>query len=263
MRNIVIASMFKNESMVIKEWIEHYIKEGIEHFYLIDNGSDDNYLDIIQPYLNIVTLIKDPYRKKLGTQDELLNKYFLEKIKEEATWVLVVDMDEYVYSRNTFKNISDYIKSIPEDISQIILPWKMFGSSNLIYQPSNIISSFTMKEDSNKFLSRIKTCHAGHSKTITRTKRIINLSTHRSSISSGECVFSDLVKYDTFKNYDIDKQHLHINHYTHMSYEYYTTIKINRGGGQGGSYDLIKFKHESSIFNEIEDSELKNKIYTV
>ena len=31
--------MFKNESMIITEWIEHYLREGIDHFYLIDNGS--------------------------------------------------------------------------------------------------------------------------------------------------------------------------------------------------------------------------------
>jgi hypothetical protein len=172
-------------------------------------------------------------------------------------------MDEYVYSRKTFNNISDYLKNIPEDVSQIILPWKMFGTSGLISQPSSIISSLTMKEDNKKFLNRIETNHVGYAKTITRAKRIIKLLTHKCSTSSGECVFSDLVKYDTFKNYDIDKQELHINHYTHMSYEYYTNIKIKRGGGQGGKYDLIKFKHESSIFNEIEDTELKNKIYRV
>ena len=263
MRNIVVASMFKNERTIIKEWLEHYIKEGTAHFYLLDNGSDDNYSDEIKPYLDKITLIKDPYRKNLGTQDELLNKHFLEKIKKEAKWVLVIDIDEYVYSRNGINTIHDYINTLPEDISQIILPWKMFGSNGLINQPLNIISSFTMKENSNKFLNRITKFHAGHSKSLTLTKTLLNLSTHMSSFSTGKRVYSDLVNYDEFKNYDIDKQFLHINHYTHMSYDYYTNIKIKRGGGQGGKYDLIKFNRESLIFNEIEDIELKNKKYSV
>jgi hypothetical protein len=38
MHNLSILSMFKNESMIIKDWFEHYLKEGVEHFYLIDNG---------------------------------------------------------------------------------------------------------------------------------------------------------------------------------------------------------------------------------
>ena len=40
-------SIFKNETMNLKLWIEHYLWQGIEHFYLIDNGSDDNPLSIL------------------------------------------------------------------------------------------------------------------------------------------------------------------------------------------------------------------------
>ena len=32
----------------MKEWLEHYINEGVEHFYLIDNGSDDEYMKILE-----------------------------------------------------------------------------------------------------------------------------------------------------------------------------------------------------------------------
>ena len=38
-----VLCMFKNESTIIKEWFEHYISEGIDHFYLIDN---DKQLDL-------------------------------------------------------------------------------------------------------------------------------------------------------------------------------------------------------------------------
>ena len=33
---ITLISMFKNESMIMDEWIQHNISEGIQHFYLID-----------------------------------------------------------------------------------------------------------------------------------------------------------------------------------------------------------------------------------
>ena len=39
-----ILAIFKNEAMNLKEWIEHYILNGVEHFYLINNGSTDNFL---------------------------------------------------------------------------------------------------------------------------------------------------------------------------------------------------------------------------
>ena len=52
MHEISIISMFKNESSIIKCWIQHYIDEGIDHFYLIDNGSTDNFKTEIKDYMN-------------------------------------------------------------------------------------------------------------------------------------------------------------------------------------------------------------------
>jgi hypothetical protein len=33
--------IIKNEEMIIKEWIKHYIWQGVQHFYIIDNESTD------------------------------------------------------------------------------------------------------------------------------------------------------------------------------------------------------------------------------
>ena len=52
--------MFKNESWSLKEWIEHYKLHGADHVYLVDDFSDDDYLPILQPYIDsgYVTLFK-------------------------------------------------------------------------------------------------------------------------------------------------------------------------------------------------------------
>ena len=34
---IAILTCFKNESLVLQEWIEHYKKRGIEHIYMIND----------------------------------------------------------------------------------------------------------------------------------------------------------------------------------------------------------------------------------
>ena len=44
--NLSLIAIFKNESHILKEWIEHYINEGVDKFYLIDNGSTDNYIHL-------------------------------------------------------------------------------------------------------------------------------------------------------------------------------------------------------------------------
>ena len=61
MYNLVVLAIFKNESHIINEWITHHLNQGVEHFYMIDNGSNDNYRDEI-PVGAPVTIVVDPTR---------------------------------------------------------------------------------------------------------------------------------------------------------------------------------------------------------
>ena len=82
MYSISVLAMFKNEYSTIKEWIEHYLAEGVEHFYLIDNGTNDNTYNIISRYSHYITLIKDARRMEIGTQTFLMNTLYLHKIRK-------------------------------------------------------------------------------------------------------------------------------------------------------------------------------------
>ena len=54
---LVVVSVFKNEADVLKEWIEHHLWQGVEHFYLVDNGSTDDYMRAIGSLATRVTVI--------------------------------------------------------------------------------------------------------------------------------------------------------------------------------------------------------------
>ena len=47
---LCLVAIFKNESHILQEFINHYIKQGVDRFLFIDNGSTDNYIDIINKY---------------------------------------------------------------------------------------------------------------------------------------------------------------------------------------------------------------------
>ena len=42
----------KNEAMNLKIWIDHYIWQGVNHIYIIDNNSDDGSIKIIEDLIN-------------------------------------------------------------------------------------------------------------------------------------------------------------------------------------------------------------------
>ena len=57
-----LCLIFKNEAPFLKEWIDYHTIVGVDHFYLYNNNSDDNYKEVLEPYIRqgIVTLIEWP-----------------------------------------------------------------------------------------------------------------------------------------------------------------------------------------------------------
>ena len=92
--------MFKNEERALKEWLQLYLYHGADHLYLIDDGSDDRSVSVLDPFIakGVVTLFQEknhPYY--LARQHTLYNRYVLPHI-EEAHWLLMVDLDEFMWS---------------------------------------------------------------------------------------------------------------------------------------------------------------------
>ena len=249
MYKLSIISMFKNESSIIKQWIEHYLDEGVEHFYLIDNGSTDDYNSQIKDYMNYITLIIDPYRKPINTQNILINKYFLDKIKKESEWVIICDIDEYIFNINSNKNIYDYLKTL-DNISKVILPWKCFaGHKNKNIIPDDICLSLFARTNEIKYGNNY--FKYGFSKSIIKTEDLIKLEVHNSSINDESKI----------KLLNISDE-LHLNHYQLISEMYYKTIKCVRGGGQSShtnKYTMDFYYNENNRCLKVEDNLLKNK----
>ena len=60
----------------------------------------------------------------------------MNQIKSESEWVMVVDLDELIYSRQEHRTIPDYLRSLSPNRQQIYVPWKLFGSNGHITQPT-------------------------------------------------------------------------------------------------------------------------------
>jgi len=249
-----VLAIFKNEGSIINEWLEHYINEGVDHFYLIDNGSQDNY-KISDEFLNKEEIIVDPVNYK---QILLYNKHYLNKSKNESEWVIVVDLDEFIYAKNG--TISDYLKTMSSGAVQIATPWKMFGSSGFIYQPDSVVNNFTYRCEMNS-----KTLI----KCIVRTKYLFRYGMHHHNVVSNKMFYIDkLYNADNFL-LDVDenileKSPLHLNHYPIQSFEWFRKIKMTRGDASNRTSDNVR---NANYFTEYDkcstkyDNELRYKRY--
>ena len=60
--DLAVTAIFKNEGRYLKEWLDYHLFAGVEHFYLYNNDSSDNYAEVLAPYIekNLVTLTDVP-----------------------------------------------------------------------------------------------------------------------------------------------------------------------------------------------------------
>ena len=268
-----IVAIFKNEAHIIDEWIAHYINEGVNHFYLIDNGSDDMYLEKIQSFIDkgIITLFSDGEK---WAQVKLYNQYVL-PIKNDSEWLMVCDLDEFIYARNGYDTISDYLNSRPNNTAMIRIPWKMFGSNGNKKQPASVIDSFTKRCE---YINEIE--HPGmrdpshsSSKVIVRTKFLSYVNIHQCDLkkwpkrvienSNGQAITMEDPNHQYIDECLLNESFLHLNHYAIQSLDWFMKVKMTRGAADTERHEQIRnkdyFLKYDLTTNQIEDSELSLK----
>jgi hypothetical protein len=244
-KSLCILVIIKNEAMVIDEWINHYIWQGVDHFYIIDNGSTDNIKDILNTYIDngiVSYFYRDEKHKQKEHYNEIYNKY----IRNNWDWVIVCDVDEYFYYRGN-KNIKDYVNTLNQfEISHFVSRWKMFGSHGHNNQPQSIRKSFLTRRNKTEILV----------KTVINTLLTDKLCIHQHNYIGGHGI-------------ECPKQ-LALNHYAIMSKEYFEKIKMTRGDAHDSSHDntrdwkyFDKYDHKEVYDTELHDLvvEYENKEY--
>ena len=263
---------FKNESTNLNEWIEHYLWQGASELHLIDNQSDDGWRDKINPeYLNDIR-IHFYHDTIVNQQVKSYNHFFKNVIKFKTPWVLVLDMDEFAYARGEFETIDQYLSTLPPNVSQVLIPWKVFGSSGLINQPKSIRKEFITRH---KYPRPRDVLNCGSKKYDIAVKYIVRPNKTKHIRIHYADVVGDTIRTngDTVKNVNhflhqsenlISSDNLHLNHYIIQSKDYFYNIKQPRGGGNDPN--RTKAKNGDYFFNihdkdsTYPDTELKNKL---
>jgi hypothetical protein len=178
--NVCLSTSSKNEKHII-EWINYYIKIGIDYFIIYDDLSDISVEEtLIENNIDssIYTVFRNTSTDNLYI--DLSQRYIVHKAYHPETWkelivpklieknidyVLYVDLDEFLYI-NEYENIQELITHyLPFDVLKI--NWLFFGSNDLIKNDglNNIIDLFTKS-------SNILCSDSGALKSITNVRNI-------------------------------------------------------------------------------------------
>ena len=99
----------KNEAKYMPEFIEHYVNQGVDHFYIVNNNSSDNIEEMFQSckHKDMITFITDNrdiniYIDVSSTEHQkaIWNDNIYPLIVKETEWAIIIDADEFMYGKN-------------------------------------------------------------------------------------------------------------------------------------------------------------------
>ncbi|MBQ4404961.1 MAG: glycosyltransferase family 92 protein, partial [Selenomonadaceae bacterium] len=259
-----------DEGRYLKEWLDYHLLAGVEHFYLYNNDSSDDYKEILAPYVenNLVTLIEFPGKTmQYPAYNDALNKY-----RFESRYMAFIDLDEFVYPKTLtggegIINLVDEILSNNPNAAGLAINWQLFGSNGhekadysrgvlerFTRRNSNSINAIFFDEKGNRSGTAhvktianprfIKSMHSPHIATYFDKKFAVN--------SNGELM-------QTFYNYPVLYDKIVVNHYCIKSREEFL-LKQNKSRADNGKYRNLDYFSTNDRNEVFDDGILKYRV---
>lgn len=135
------AAIFRDEAGYLKEWIEYHKLMGIEHFYLYNNLSQDDYLSVLKPYIDNgeIELFEWPYENSAAhpwTQiQRAAYRDAVDKSIHRTKWLALFDTDEFFVplQHDSLASLiaSEESKKSNKKIARYEISWILFGTSGV------------------------------------------------------------------------------------------------------------------------------------
>lgn len=133
---LAIVCLFKNATFYLKEWLAFHKVVGVEHFWLCDNGSTDDYHSILAPYLarGEVTLSHmSPVPNTCDNFDAKIRLPFFNRIisdtRDQVEWLACLNCDEFLVPpkcSTVLEALNKYADYHCVQVSQ-----QLYGTSNI------------------------------------------------------------------------------------------------------------------------------------
>ena len=130
-----VCAIYRNEAAYLAEWLEFHMLVGVEHFFLYDNASEDEHLEVLAPYLEegIVTLHDWPGTDgQLPAYDDCLRWH-----RHDSRWIAFIDLDEFLFSP-TGRPVRELLPEY-EEWPAVAVSWVMFGHAGHRTRPSGLV----------------------------------------------------------------------------------------------------------------------------
>lgn len=227
-----LCAIFRDEAEFLEEWIVFHQLQGVDHFYLYNNLSRDNFREVIKSNKNITLIDWDFESTNLSEwnliQCAAYNDCLL-KYGNTSNFIAFLDTDEFLFCPDGRK-IKDFLINY-SNYSGVAVNWVFFGTNNVYKIPDNalLIETLTKRApinyDGNKVI-----------KTIVRTSSnaCFKYDPHL-PVVNGFIVNENFWQVHSPVNNPICIQKIRINHYWTRTEDFLLNKKIPRQDKWGNS----------------------------
>ena len=235
---LAVLCILRDESLNLREWLQHYVWQGVDLFLLLDNGSTDGF-DAITTDFPTVTVLRAPERRMQVLHYNELGRPWLEQ--RGIQYVAVVDVDEFFFAEEPRATFRDVAMLALQNASQFTCAFHHFGSSGFVLQPYSVRECFTMRS--------AVTSAVEHGKSVVRLQDLRHFAIHQHVVAgaTAPCPLGLL-------NF----------HYKTQSREYWERVKLMRGdvnqAGNEAAYSWAVFDADDRTGNATRDTRLRDRL---
>jgi Glycosyltransferase family 92 len=226
---ISAACIINNEARFLKEWLDFHMLVGIEHFFLFNNRSTDNYLDVLAPYIKkgTVDIINWDTGETSGDawihlETEALSSA-LRLARGRSKWLALIDTDEYLFPMKG------------ESLNETLAEFEPYGSVSVRYTVFGTNSVQLIPADKLLIESLTKSCvdtsqHNKLFKSIVRPEFVDScINSHYCELMPGFInVTEDFKPLNPETIATVQNKKLSLNHYWSRDLDYFQTYKLPR-----------------------------------
>ena len=147
--SLAIVAILKNESPYILEWIEFHHRLGVEKFYIYDNESTDDIVNVLSHYIDsgLVEYKYFPGKcRQLDAYNDAISNY-----KNLCKYMGFIDLDEFIIPADINESIFDVVEkvlSLNYQFGGIGINWLIYGSAGHVTKPSGgVLENYLYRSD--------------------------------------------------------------------------------------------------------------------
>ena len=166
---VTACLLIKDEGRYLPEWLEWHAGQGIEHFYIYDNGSAVPVRRFVPAeYAHRVTVVDFPPPRNHTQMDAYAD--CLRRFGEESEWMAFLDTDEFLRVVDG-RGLAEFLAGYPE-ADAVLAKWVMYNANGLLEDDGRPVRErFTQVTD--RYPYGMPQC-----KSVVRAGRVVTMGAH-------------------------------------------------------------------------------------